>query len=242
MLPRNRGTIVQVGSALAYRGIPLQSAYCAAKYAIRGFTDSLRCELLHDGSAVKITMVQMPALNTPQFDWVKSRLPRKAQPVPPIYQPEVAADAIVWASHHYRREWFVGGSTVVAITGNKIAPGLGDWYLARQGYQAQQHDGCQPADQPHNLYAPVDEDTDFGAHGDFDNRAHASSLQLGLDQRREMIALAGIAGGLVDTWRNGPGKFWRGGLFGLAAGAAGALGLAMLSKKDARLSQIQCPA
>ena len=134
MLPRNRGIIVQVGSALAYRGIPLKSAYCGGKHAIQGFTESLRCELSHDKSDVKITMVQMPALNTPQFDWVKSRLPRKPQPVPPIYQPEVAADAIVHAAHHYRREWFVGGSTVVAIQGNKIAPGFGDWYLAQQGY------------------------------------------------------------------------------------------------------------
>ena len=134
MLPRDRGIIVQVGSALAYRGIPLQSAYCAAKHAIRGFTDSVRCELIHDGSNVKITMVQMPALNTPQFDWVKSRLPRKPQPVPPIYQPEVAAEAI-FAAHHNRREWFVGGSTVMAIVGNKIAPGFGDWYLAQQGYE-----------------------------------------------------------------------------------------------------------
>src|SRR5437762_2344720 len=131
MVPRDRGTIVQVGSALAYRGIPLQSAYCAAKHAIQGFTESVRCELIHDRSNVKITMVQMPALNTPQFTWSKSRMPRKAQPVPPIFQPEVAADAIVWAAHHYRREWFVGGSTAVVITGNKVAPGFGDWYLAQ---------------------------------------------------------------------------------------------------------------
>ena len=120
MLPRNRGMIVQVGSALAYRGIPLQSAYCGAKHAIHGFTESVRCELIHDRSNVKITMVQMPALNTPQFDWVKSRLPRKPQPVPPIYQPEVAAEAIYHAAHHYRREWYVGGSTAVVIAGNKL--------------------------------------------------------------------------------------------------------------------------
>ena len=134
MLPRDRGIIIQVGSALAYRGIPLQSAYCAAKHAIQGFCDSLRSELIHDHSNVKLTMVQMPALNTPQFDWVKSRLPRKPQPVPPIYQPEVAAEAIHWAAHHYRREWYVGGSTAVVITGNKLLPGLGDWYLGQQGY------------------------------------------------------------------------------------------------------------
>src|SRR5437868_926802 len=133
MLPRDRGTIVQVGSALAHRSIPLQSAYCAAKHAMQGFTESLRCELIHDKSEVHVTMVHMPALNTPQFSWCKSRMPRKAQPVPPTFQPEVAADAIVWAAHHYRREWFVGGSTAVVITGNKIAPGFGDWYLAQQG-------------------------------------------------------------------------------------------------------------
>src|SRR4051812_4357045 len=123
MLPRNRGRIIQVGSALAYRGIPLQSAYCAAKHAIQGFNDSLRAELLHDGSNVKLTMLQMPALNTPQFNWVKSRLPRKPQPVPPIYQPEVAAQAIYWAANHYRREWYVGGSTAIVIRGNKLLPG-----------------------------------------------------------------------------------------------------------------------
>ena len=173
MLPRDRGIIVQVGSALAYRGIPLQSAYCGGKHAIQGFTESLRCELIHDKSNVKITMVQMPALNTPQFDWVKSRLPRKPQPVPPIYQPEVAAEAIVHAAHHYRREWFVGGSTVVAIQGNKIAPGFGDWYLAQQGYGAQQYDGHADPNRPNNLYEPVDEQKDHGPHGDFDSRAHA---------------------------------------------------------------------
>jgi NAD(P)-dependent dehydrogenase (short-subunit alcohol dehydrogenase family) len=138
MLPRDRGTIVQVGSALAYRGIPLQSAYCGAKHAIQGFTESVRCELLHDGSNVWITMVQMPALNTPQFDWVKSRLPNRAQPVPPIYQPEVAAEAIVWAAHHRRRELLVGSSTVRAVLGDKVAPGLLDRYLARTGYESQQ--------------------------------------------------------------------------------------------------------
>jgi NAD(P)-dependent dehydrogenase (short-subunit alcohol dehydrogenase family) len=151
MLPRDRGVIVQVGSALAYRGIPLQSAYCGAKHAIQGFAESLRCELLHDGSNVRVTMVQMPALNTPQFSWVKSRLPRKPQPVPPIFQPEAAADAIVHAAHHYRREWFVGWPTVKAIMGNKIAPGFGDWYLARTGYEAQQYDGPAALDRPHNL-------------------------------------------------------------------------------------------
>ena len=136
MLPRDRGIVIQVGSALAYRGIPLQSAYCAAKHAIQGFCDSLHSELIHDGSKVRLTMVQMPAMNTPQFGWVKSRLPRKAQPVPPIYQPEVAARAIVWAAAHNRREIYVGWPTVEAIVGNKIAPGWLDAYLARTCYDS----------------------------------------------------------------------------------------------------------
>src|SRR3954470_981659 len=138
MLPRDQGTIVQVGSALAYRSIPLQSAYCAAKHAISGFTDSLRCELIHEHSSVRITMVHMPALNTIQFDWVKSRLKRKAQPVPPIFQPEVGARAVYWAAHHNRREVNVGGSTSIVLLGNTLAPGLADRYLARTGYKGQQ--------------------------------------------------------------------------------------------------------
>jgi NAD(P)-dependent dehydrogenase (short-subunit alcohol dehydrogenase family) len=226
MLPRDHGIIVQVGSALAYRAIPLQSAYCAAKHAIRGFTDSVRCELIHDGSHVKITMVQMPALNTPQFAWSKSRMPRRAQPVPPIYQPEVAADAIVWAAHHYRREWYVGGSTVAVIVGNKFLANYGDHYLAHNGYEAQMHDGPDDPSRPNNLYEPVDQDRDFGAHGRFDDQAHAHSLQLWADQRRDWIVLAGAVGGLCDAVRNGPGRFWRGGLLGLALGTLGVLGLA----------------
>src|SRR5205085_2739538 len=138
MKKRNRGVIVQVGSALAYRSIPLQSAYCAAKHAAVGFTDSLRCELIHDKSNVRLTMVHMPALNTPQFDWVRSRLRRRAQPVPPIFQPEVGARAVYWAAHHHRREVFVGGPTVAAIVGNKLAPGILDYYLGRTGYDSQQ--------------------------------------------------------------------------------------------------------
>jgi NAD(P)-dependent dehydrogenase (short-subunit alcohol dehydrogenase family) len=232
MLPRDHGVIVQVGSALAYRGIPLQSAYCAAKHAIQGFTESVRCELIHDRSNVKITMVKMPALNTPQFTWSKSRMPRKAQPVPPIFQPEVAADAIVWASHHYRREWFVGGSTAVVITGNKIAPGYGDHYLAKNGYESQMHDGQEDPNRPNNLYKPVDEDRDFGAHGEFDDRSLSHSYQLWLDQRRDWIAVAGVVGGLCAALRGGPGKFWRSGLIGLAAGALGAVGLAALARPD----------
>src|SRR6185503_13968167 len=138
MLPRNRGVIVQVGSALAYRGIPLQSAYCAAKHAVQGFTDSLRCELLHDGTRVRVSMIQLPAMNTPQFDWVKSRMPRQPQPVPPIYQPEVAADAIVWAASHDRRELSVGATTAAAIWTDKVAPAVLDRFLAATGYDGQQ--------------------------------------------------------------------------------------------------------
>src|SRR5256884_4250096 len=152
MLPRNRGVIVQVGSALAYRGIPLQSAYCAAKHAVQGFCDSLRCELLHDNSGVRLTMVQLPALNTPQFGWVKSRLPRKAQPVPPIFQPEVAAEAIYFAAHNPRREFYVGAPSVAVIVGNKFVPGLLDHYLARSGYDSQQYDGAEDPNRPNNLW------------------------------------------------------------------------------------------
>jgi NAD(P)-dependent dehydrogenase (short-subunit alcohol dehydrogenase family) len=176
MLPRDQGVIVQVGSALAYRGIPLQGAYCAAKHAIQGFHDSLRTELLHDGSHVKVTMVQLPAVNTPQFDWVKSRLPCKAQPVPPIYQPEVAAEAILWAAEHTPRELDVCGSTVVSIWGDKFAPGIGDRYLAKTGYDSQQTDEPEDPNRPYNLWEPVP--GDHGAHGRFDDRAHDTSAQL----------------------------------------------------------------
>src|SRR5439155_2733750 len=151
MLPRNRGTIVQVGSALVYRSIPLQSAYCAAKHAIAGFTDSLRCELIHDKSKVRLTMVQMPALNTPQFGWVKSRLKHKAQPVPPIFQPEVGARAIYWAAHHGRRELHVGWPTVEAIVANKFVPGALDHYLARNGFRSQQTSQLEDPNRPDNL-------------------------------------------------------------------------------------------
>lgn len=199
MLPRDCGMIVQVGSALAYRSIPLQSAYCASKHAIAGFTDSLRSELLHDRSHVRITMVQMPAMNTRQFDWVKSRLPRKPQPVPPIYQPEVAAEVVYRAAHRYRREWFVGGPTIVAIEGNKLAPGFGDWYLAEQGYEAQQYDGGVEPDRPNNLHQPLDQEIDWGAHGDFDYRSHPFSWQVWWELNRSwlMIAAAALGGGLL---------------------------------------------
>ena len=190
MLPRDRGTIVQVGSALAYRSIPLQSAYCAAKHAIAGFTDSLRCELIHDKSSVRITMVQMPALNTPQFGWVKSRLKNKAQPVPPIFQPEVGARTIYWAAHHSRREIYAGWPTVEAIVGNKVAPGWLDHYLGKTGFASQQT--CEPEDpdRPDNLWQPVN--GDHGAHGAFDSRAHERSWEVEASLGRGWIG-AGLA-------------------------------------------------
>jgi short-subunit dehydrogenase len=193
MLDRDRGLIIQVGSALAYRGIPLQSAYCAAKHAIQGFVDSLRCELIHDKSRVQVTMIEMPALNTPQFGWVKSRLPHKAQPVPPIFQPEVAAEAIVYASHHPRREIYVGMPTVAAIGVNKIAPGALDHYLARTGYDSQQYDGPEDPNRADNLWEPVDAEKDYGAHGHFDPRATRHSPQLWTSMHRGWIAAGALA-------------------------------------------------
>jgi short-subunit dehydrogenase len=194
MLPRDRGVIVQVGSALAYRGIPLQAAYCAAKHAVQGFCDSLRCELLHDNSNVKVTMVQMPALNTPQFGWVKSRLPRKAQPVPPIFQPEVAAEAIYFAAHNPRRELYVALPTVEAIAVNKVAPSLLDRYLARTGYDSQQYDGTEDPNRRDNLWQPLP--GDHGAHGAFDARARSWSPQLWTNQHRGWVAAGLVALGL----------------------------------------------
>ncbi|HEX9046846.1 MAG TPA: SDR family oxidoreductase [Verrucomicrobiae bacterium] len=178
MRPRNAGVIVQVGSALAYRGIPLQAAYCAAKHAMLGFTDSLRCELIHDQKDIHICTVEMPAVNTPQFSWVRSRLPHKAQPVPPIYQPEIAADAIVFAATHRRREIYVGMPTVKAIVANKFFPALLDRYLAHTGYPAQQT--AEPKDpvQPDNLFAPVP--GNYGAHGAFDPWSRKFSFELWL--------------------------------------------------------------
>lgn len=193
MLPRNRGVIVQVGSALAYRSIPLQSAYCAAKHAIAGFTDSLRCELIHDKKNVRATMVQMPALNTPQFGWVKSRLKHKAQPVPPIFQPEVGARAIYWAAHHTQREVYVGWPTVEAIVGNKLAPGLLDRYLGKTGFASQQTAELEDPNRPDNLWEPLK--GDHGAHGTFERRAHDRSWELQANLHRRWIgaALATVA-------------------------------------------------
>jgi len=193
MLPRDRGTIVQVGSALAYRSIPLQSAYCGAKHAIHGFTDSLRCELIHDKSNVHITMVQLPAVNTTQFGWVKSRLPNQAKPLGKIFQPEVAADAIHWAAHHRRRELYLGMPSVDSIVANKIAPGLLDSYLGRKGYEGQQTSEPRNPDQPDNLWNPVP--GDHGAHGEFDAQAHRHSSEFWFAKNRNW--LTGIAAGCV---------------------------------------------
>ena len=187
---RDHGTIVQVGSALAYRSIPLQAPYCGAKHAIKGFTDSLRSELIHDNSHIHLTMVQMPALNTPQFNWCKTRLPRHPQPVPPIFQPELAAEAIVWAAHNNRREVYVGGPTVEAIEANKVAPGLLDLYLARTCYDGQQTDEPVDPNRPNNLFEPVAGDP--GAHGIFDTQARDHSAQLWQTTHRGWIAAAGL--------------------------------------------------
>ena len=203
MRPRGSGVIIQVGSALAYRSIPLQSAYCAAKHALAGFTDSLRCELIAERSGVQVTMVDLPALNTPQFGWVKSRLKRQGQPVPPIYQPEVAARAIHHAAYHHRRQWFVGAPTVLAIFGNALIPGILDHYLGRTGFAAQQRDTPEDPQRPDNLYQPVP--GDHGAHGAFDARARSFSLQVWLDMHLAWVLVAvgvllcGVAGAVLLT-------------------------------------------
>lgn len=195
MTARDHGTIVQVGSALSYRSIPLQSAYCGAKHAIRGFTDSVRVELMHDESNVHITMVQLPAVNTPQFDISKAQLPNHPQPVPPIYQPEIPAEAIYWAAHQRRREVHVGLSSLIAIHGNKVAPWFAEWYLSRAGYDSQQTDEPIASNRQDNLYAPVP--GDHGAHGSFDDQSRASSPQLWANKHRGLLAAAGL--GLVGA-------------------------------------------
>lgn len=200
MRSRDQGVIVQVGSALAYRSIPLQSAYCGAKHAVQGFVDSLRSELIHDGSRVHITTVQLPAVNTPQFSWIKSRMPRHPQPVPPIYQPEVIARAIYWAAHHRRREVWVGWPTVKAIIGSKVIPGLLDHYLAWVGYGAQQTDEPIDPNRPNNLFGPLP--GDYGAHGRFDNGAREESLQFWLSRHRTLLGAAalGVATYAAHRW------------------------------------------
>jgi NAD(P)-dependent dehydrogenase (short-subunit alcohol dehydrogenase family) len=196
MRPRDRGTIVQVGSALGERSIPLQSAYCGAKHAINGFTSSLRCELRHENSGVHVTVVQMPAVNTPQFSWVRSRLPKQPQPVPPIYQPEVAARGVLYAADHpQRRQYWVGASTAATLLANRVAPAVLDRYLARTGYDSQQTDQPTEPGRPDNLLQPVDGGSghDFGPHGAFDDRSHDRSPQLWMSQHAR--ASAGLVAG-----------------------------------------------
>ncbi len=190
MLPRDRGTIVQVGSALAYRGIPLQAPYCGAKHAMKGMFESLRCELRYRKSSVHVTMVQLPGMNTPQFDHCLSKMPRHPMPVPPIYQPEVAARAIYWAAHHRRRELYVGFPTVYTIIGNKLAPWLADRYLAKTAVDGQQTDERFDGTAAANLFEPVDDDHDEGAHGGFGDQAHGRSEQAWLSRHRLGSALA----------------------------------------------------
>ena len=202
MQVRNRGVIVQVGSALAYRAIPLQSAYCGAKHAVQGFTESLRSELIHDGSRIHLTSVQLPAVNTPQFSWIKTRMPRHPQPVPPIYQPEVISRAIYWAAHHRRREVSVGWPTVQAIVGDKFIPGLLDRYLAWTAYDAQQTDQPVAPDRADNLFEPLP--GDYGAHGRFDEGARCASIQFWANKHRAWLAAAGLGltGFLVHHFSN----------------------------------------
>ncbi|MFI8996745.1 SDR family oxidoreductase [Streptomyces sp. NPDC053542] len=200
MVPRDAGTIVQVGSALGERSIPLQSAYCGAKHAILGFTSSVRTELMHDKSNVRITVVQLPAVNTPQFSWVLSRLPRRPQPVPPIYQPEVAARGIVYAADHPRRKQYcVGGSTTATVLANRLVPGLLDRYLARTGFDSQQTDEEAEPPAPDNLWKPVDgmDGRDHGAHGSFGDASHWRSCQLWATEHARALAVAAAAGALA---------------------------------------------
>jgi short-subunit dehydrogenase len=196
MRPRDRGTIVNVGSALAYRAIPLQSAYCGAKYAVRGFSDALRTELMHDRSRVHLTMVHLPAMNTPQFDWGLNKMDRQPQPIPPVFQPEVAAAAILFAAEHHRREVWVGMPTVKAIIANRVVPGLLDRMLARRGYTSQMTEQARPADAPANLFHSVP--GAYGAHGRFDAKAHPASPEFFASRHRGamlggFLALAGAA-------------------------------------------------
>jgi NAD(P)-dependent dehydrogenase (short-subunit alcohol dehydrogenase family) len=208
MRPRDHGTIVQVGSALGQRSIPLQSAYCGAKHAVNGFTSSLRCELMHEGSAVQVTVVQMPAVNTPQFSWVRSRLPRHPQPVPPIYQPEVAARGVLFAADHPgRKQYWVGMSTTATLLAEKFVSGLLDRYLARTGYDSQQTGGHVAPGRPDNLMEPADGPggRDYGPHGVFDGKSHPRSAQEWLSQHARLTtagALAGVTtGALAAGWR-----------------------------------------
>jgi short-subunit dehydrogenase len=194
MRQRNHGTIVNVGSALAYRSVPLQAIYCGAKSAIRGFTDSLRSEIIHDKLDVHLTTVDLPAVNTPQFDWAMNKMGKKAKPVAPIYEPEVPARAIFFAATHRRREIWVGFPTVTAILANRIAPAWIDKYLASAGYKGQLSDESLPADAPANLFKPVP--GNYGAHGRFDSQSRLGSWEMFTDRHRMAFwAAAGV--GLV---------------------------------------------
>ena len=196
MRRRNRGTIVNVGSALAYRSVPLQSIYCGAKSAIRGFTDSLRSEIIHDGLDVHLTTVDLPAINTPQFDWALNKMGRKAMPVPPIYAPEVPARAILFAATHRRREVWLGFPTLKAIVANRIAPSWIDKYLAKAGYTGQLTDQRLPADAPSNLFEPVP--GSYGAHGRFDAQSRSGDLEIFTDRHRDAVVVG--AAMLLATW------------------------------------------
>ncbi|WP_459955976.1 SDR family oxidoreductase, partial [Mycobacterium avium] len=211
MRPRDRGTIVQVGSALSQRSIPLQSAYCGAKHAVNGFTESVRCELLHEGSRVRITLVQMPAVNTPQFSWVLSRLPRHPQPVPPIYQPEVAARGVLYAADHPgRKQYWVGDSTMVTLLAQKFAAPLLDRYLGRTGYDSQQTEQPVGGDRPHNLWQPLDQEpgSDHGAHGEFDDTSHAHSPQLWASQHPVISGTGALGAAGLGAWLAARARRW----------------------------------
>jgi NADP-dependent 3-hydroxy acid dehydrogenase YdfG len=215
MRPRNRGIVIQIGSALAYRAIPLQAPYCGAKFALRGFTDSLRSELMHEGSRIRLTMLQLPAVNTPQFDWCRTRMPRAPRPVSPVFQPELIARAVVWASYRTRREVVVGWPALKAIWGNKLLPAFADWYLARTGYEAQSSNLPVTPSRPDNLWHPVAGDA--GAHGRFDTEARSASVQHWLDRHRTGLGLAvlGVLGAMaVHRLKDGAGprrSIWKAG-------------------------------
>jgi NAD(P)-dependent dehydrogenase (short-subunit alcohol dehydrogenase family) len=196
MVPRDQGSVVQVCSAMSYRGIPLQSPYCGAKHACKGFTESVITELLHNKSKVQVSMVQLPGLNTTQFTWGRTKLPKQTMPVPPIYQPEVAADAIHYAAHHKRRQVYVGMPTVMNIIGERVAPWLLDRYLARSGYKSQMTGEDLDPEGHDNLFSPVEEDR--GAHGPFDSKAHDVSPQYELAKRRGIV-LAGVGAAVVGV-------------------------------------------
>jgi NADP-dependent 3-hydroxy acid dehydrogenase YdfG len=198
MVPRDRGIVVQIGSALAYRAIPLQSAYCGAKHAIQGFTESLRSELIHDNSRVHLSIVQLPAVNTPQFSWIKTRMPNHPQPVPPIFQPEVIARSVYWVAHHPRREFTIGMSAVQAIIGDKFIPGILDHYLAYMGYGAQQTQESVEPNLPNNLYDPLP--GDYGARGEFDHRSCDYSVQAWVNRYRGWLALGLSLGALSSLY------------------------------------------